>query len=73
MIDFSMGSSSSREDVYIELYKNNIQWGEIVYIKESDSVNINIFSTNLVELNFECDEFINVINKAKNKLLDFYK
>lgn len=68
MLEYSVGSSSSREDLYAELSFNSVQWGEILLSEDKKSVNIIIYPDSEI-LEFNYHEFLSLIEKAKNHLL----
>lgn len=57
-----------RDDLYAELSFNKLQWGEISLSGDKKSVNIIIYPNNNV-MEFGCDDFLELIEKAKNHLL----
>lgn len=67
MLEYSVGSSMDRDDLYAELSFNKDQWGEISLSGDKKSVNIIIYPNNVME--FGCDDFLELIEKAKNHLL----
>ncbi|WP_431225578.1 hypothetical protein ACQ86O_13280 [Serratia sp. L9] len=69
MLEYSVGSSVDREDLYAELSFNRVQWGEICLSEDRKSVNIIIYpdSDSILEFNYE--DFLQVIEKAKKHLL----
>ncbi|MBS9443681.1 hypothetical protein EAE89_18960 [Photorhabdus heterorhabditis] len=68
MLEYSVGSSAGRDDLYAELSFNRVQWGEISLSEDKKSVNIIIYPDNNI-LEFRCDEFLHIIEKAKAHLL----
>ncbi|WP_455812463.1 hypothetical protein [Pseudomonas graminis] len=69
MLEYSVGSSMDRDDLYAELSFNHVQWGEISLSEDRKSVNIIIYPNNNDVLEFNYDEFLHLIEKAKNHLL----
>ncbi|MFK8260405.1 hypothetical protein ACFL9S_21795 [Erwinia sp. AnSW2-5] len=69
MLEYSVGSSMDRDDLYAELSFNSIQWGEISLSEDKKSVNIIIYPNNNDVLEFNYDEFLHLVEKAKNHLL----
>ncbi len=69
MLEYSVGSSVGREDLYAELSFNRVQWGEISLSEDRKSVNIIIYPDESNILEFQCDEFLQLIEKAKSHLL----
>lgn len=69
MLEYSVGSSVVREDLYAELSFNRVQWGEISLSEDRKSVNIIIYPDESNILEFQCDEFLQLIEKAKSHLL----
>ena len=69
MLEYSVGSSVDREDLYAELSFNRVQWGEISLSEDRKSVNIIIYPDESNILEFQCDEFLQLIEKAKSHLL----
>ena len=69
MLEDSVGSSVDREDLYAELSFNRVQWGEISLSEDRKSVNIIIYPDESNILEFQCDEFLQLIEKAKSHLL----
>ncbi|AVT58663.1 hypothetical protein [Pectobacterium versatile] len=70
MLEYSVGSSFEREDLYAELSFNRVQWGEISLSEDKKSVNIIIYPDENSFLEFKYDEFLDVIKKAKAHLLN---
>ncbi|MDY4385847.1 hypothetical protein [Pectobacterium aroidearum] len=70
MLEYSVGSSFEREDLYAELSFNRVQWGEISLSEDKKSVNIIIYPDENSVLEFKYDEFLDVIEKAKGHLLN---
>ncbi len=68
MLEYSVGSSVGRDDLYAELSFNRVQWGEISLSEDKKSVNIIIYPDNNI-LEFRCDEFLYIVEKAKAHLL----
>lgn len=69
MLEYSVGSSVDREDLYAELSFNRVQWGEISLSEDRKSVNIIIYPNDNDVLEFKYDEFLQLVEKAKNHLL----
>ncbi|CAI0974108.1 hypothetical protein [Serratia liquefaciens] len=69
MLEYSVGSSVDREDLYAELSFNRVQWGEISLSEDRKSVNIIIYPNDNDVLEFKYDEFLHLVEKAKNHLL----
>ncbi|CAI2021256.1 Uncharacterised protein [Serratia fonticola] len=69
MLEYSIGSSMDRHDLYAELSFNRVQWGEISLSQDGKSVSIIIYPNDDDILKFNCDEFLHLIYKAKNHLL----
>ena len=70
MLEYSIGSSMNRDDLYAELSFNRSQWGEITLSEDKNSLNIIIYPDSAVELNFNYDEFLVLIETAKRRLLE---
>ncbi|UBX49357.1 hypothetical protein LDO51_00575 [Providencia alcalifaciens] len=68
MLEYSVGSSLNRDDLYAELSLNNIQWGEISLSEDKKEVNIIIYPDSKI-LKFKYNEFLSLIEKAKDHLL----
>lgn len=68
MLEYSVGSSLNRDDLYAELSFNNIQWGEISLSEDKKEVNIIIYPDSEI-LEFKYNEFLSLIEKAKDHLL----
>ncbi|EPL9571478.1 hypothetical protein MMK73_003584 [Providencia rettgeri] len=68
MLEYSVGSSLSRDDLYAELSFNNVQWGEISLSEDKREVKIIIYSDSDI-LEFNYNEFLLLIEKAKDHLL----
>lgn len=68
MLEYSVGSSLNRDDLYAELSFNNIQWGEISLSGDKKEVNIIIYPDSEI-LEFKYNEFLSLIEKAKDHLL----
>lgn len=58
-----------RDVLYAELSVNSIQCGEISLSEDKKSVNIIIYPNNNDVLEFNYDEFLHLVEKAKNHLL----
>ncbi|WP_336756987.1 hypothetical protein [Pantoea sp. USHLN298] len=69
MLEYSVGSSMGRDDLYAELSFNKVQWGEISLSEDKKSVSIIIYPNDNNIMEFRYDEFIALIEKAKNHLL----
>lgn len=69
MLEYSVGSSVDREDLYAELSFNRVQWGEISLSEDRKSVNIIIYPDADSVLEFNYEDFLQVIEKAKKHLL----
>ncbi|MDB9569391.1 hypothetical protein OW293_022705 [Providencia rettgeri] len=68
MLEYSVGSSLSRDDLYAELSFNDVQWGEISLSEDKKEVKIIIYSdSDFLEFNYS--EFLLLIEKAKDHLL----
>ncbi|EPL6456274.1 hypothetical protein [Providencia rettgeri] len=68
MLEYSVGSSLSRDDLYAELSFNNVQWGEISLSEDKREVKIIIYpDSDILEFNY--NEFLLLIEKAKDHLL----
>jgi hypothetical protein len=65
MLEYSVGSSVDREDLYAELSFNRVQWGEISLSEDRKSVNIIIYPNDNDVLEFKYDEFLHLVEKAK--------
>lgn len=70
MLEYSVGGSFEREDLYAELSFNRVQWGEVSLSEDKKSVNIIIYPNENSVLDFKYDEFLDVIEKAKTHLLN---
>lgn len=70
MLEYRVGSSIERDDLYAELSFNRVQWGEISLSDDKKSVNISIYPHDSNILYFNYDEFLQVIEKAKSHLLN---
>ncbi len=68
MLEYSVGSSSSREYLYAKLSFNSVQWGEISLSEDKKSVNIIIYPDSEI-LEFNYNEFLSLIEQAKAHLL----
>lgn len=69
MLEYSVGSSMDRDDLYAELSFDSIQWGEISLSEDRKSVNIIIYPNENNIIKFQYDEFLRLVEKAKNHLL----
>lgn len=69
MLEYSVGSSMDRDDLYAELSFNRVQWGEICLSEGKENVKIIIYPDENNVLEFDCDEFLSLMEKAKNHLL----
>lgn len=70
MLEYSVGSSFEREDLYAELSFNRVQWGGISLSEDKKSVSITIYPDENRVLEFKYDDFLDVIEKAKVHLLN---
>ncbi|ASN85820.1 MULTISPECIES: hypothetical protein [Pectobacterium] len=70
MLEYSVGSSFERENLYAELSFNRVQWGEVSLSEDKKSVSIIIYPNENSVLEFKYDEFLDVIEKAKTHLLN---
>lgn len=68
MLEYSIGSSMDRDDLYAELSFNRVQWGELSLTKDKKSVNIIIYPDSSI-LEFNYDDFLNLIEKAREQLV----
>lgn len=73
MLEYSIGSSMGRDDLYAELSLNRVQWGEISLSEDGKSVNIIIYPDQYNHLEFQYDEFFQLIEKAKKHLISLEK
>lgn len=69
MLEYSIGSSMDRDDLYAELSFNRVQWGEISLSEDKKSVSIIIYPNESNIMEFRYDDFLAFIEKAKNHLL----
>lgn len=69
MLEYSIGSSMNRDDLYAELSLNRVQWGEVSLSKDRKSVSITIYPNDNGVLKFNCDELLHLIERAKGHLL----
>ncbi|MEN3931784.1 hypothetical protein WJT86_12045 [Microvirga sp. W0021] len=69
MLEFSVGSSMNRDDLYVELSYDYSQWGEIAFSEDNGKLSIIIYLEKDKKLKFEYDEFITFLEKAKKRLL----
>ncbi|CAI1078513.1 hypothetical protein [Serratia proteamaculans] len=69
MLEYSVGSSVDRDDLYAELSFNRVQWGELSLSKDRKSINIIIYPDAENTLEFKYEDFLQVIEKAKQHLL----
>lgn len=69
MLEYSVGSSADRDDLYAELSFNRVQWGEISLSEDRKSVDIIIYPDGNNILEFKYDDFLHIIEKAKTHLL----
>ena len=69
MLEYSVGSSMDRDDLYAELSFNRVQWGEISLSEDKRSLNIIIYPNDYSVLEFKYDDFLLLLDKAKNHLL----
>jgi hypothetical protein len=70
MLEYSVGSSMDRDDLYAELSFNRVQWGEITLSEDKKTVNIIIYPNDNNIMEFRYDDFLSLIEKAKNHLLE---
>ncbi|WP_426608076.1 hypothetical protein [Pantoea anthophila] len=70
MLEYSVGSSMDRDELYAELSFNRVQWGEISLSSDKKSVNIIIYPDSNNVMEFRYDDFLTLIEKAKNHLLE---
>lgn len=70
MLEYSIGSSMERNDLYAELSFNRVQWGEIVLSGDKQTVSIIIYPDAEIDLSFDYNEFLALIEKAKRRLLE---
>lgn len=70
MLEYSIGSSMNRDDLYAELSSGEVQWGEIVLSEDRTSVNIIIYPDYEETLNFNYKDFLTIIETAKRRLLE---
>lgn len=67
---YSIGSNDQREDLYAEIYWNNVQWAELFLSVPDKNVQIKLYESLTQDpYTFDLNDFIDVINEAKNKLL----
>lgn len=69
MLEYSVGSSMDRDDLYAELSFNRVQWGEISLSEDKRYLNIIIYPNDNIFLEFKYDDFLLLLDKAKNHLL----
>lgn len=69
MLEYSVGSSMERDDLHAELSFNSVQWGEISLSDDRKSVTIIIYPNNNDVIKFNYDDFLHLVEKAKNHLL----
>lgn len=69
MLEYSVGSSMVREDLYAELSFNRVQFAEISLSENRKSVNIIFYPDPENILSFDYEDFLNLIEKAKAHLL----
>lgn len=69
MLEYSVGSSMERDDLYAELSFNRVQWGEISLSEDKRYLNIIIYQNDNSVLEFKYDDFLLLLDKAKNHLL----
>ncbi|WP_187498578.1 hypothetical protein [Erwinia aphidicola] len=69
MLEYSVGSSTDRDDLYVELSFNRVQWGEICLSEDRNSLSVLIYPNNDDIFEFNYDEFIHLIDRAKKHLL----
>ena len=70
MLEYSVGSSMDRDDLYAELSFNRVQWGEITLSEDKKTINIIIYPNDNNIMEFRYDDFLSLIEKAKNHLLE---
>lgn len=70
MLEYSVGSSMDRDDLYAELSFNRVQWGEIALSEDRKTVNIIIYPDDNNVMEFKYDEFLSLIERAKKHLLE---
>ncbi|HEM8291736.1 hypothetical protein [Providencia sp.] len=68
MLEYSVGSSLSRDDLYAELSFNDVQWGGISLSEDKKEVKIIIYPDSDF-LKFNYSESLLLIEKAKDHLL----
>lgn len=69
MLEYSVGSSLDRDDLYAELLFNRVQWGEISLAEDKKSLNMIIYPNGNSIFEFKYDEFLLLLDKAKKHLL----
>lgn len=70
MLEYSIGNSMDRDDLYAELSFNKVQWGEITLSEDKKTLNITIYPDDNNIMQFKHEEFLSLIEKAKNHLLE---
>lgn len=69
MLEYSVGSSMDREDLYAELSFDRVQFAEISLSENKKSVNIVFYPDPENILSFDYEDFLHLIEKAKDRLL----
>lgn len=69
MLEYSVGSSMDREDLYAELSFDRVQFAEIRLSENKKSVNIVFYPDPENILSFDYEDFLHLIEKAKDRLL----
>ncbi|MDO5404077.1 hypothetical protein [Proteus faecis] len=69
MLEYSVGSSMNRDDLYAELSFNRVQFAEICLSEDRKSINIIIYPDPENIFTFDYNEFLQLIEKAKERLL----
>ncbi|RCX02825.1 MULTISPECIES: hypothetical protein [Kosakonia] len=69
MLEYSVGSSLDRDDLYAELLFNRVQWGEISLAEDKKSLNMIIYPNSNSIFEFKYDELLLLLEKAKKHLL----
>lgn len=73
MLEYSVGSSMDREDLYAELSYNRVQFAEICLSEDRKSVNILFYPDPENTYTFNYNEFLQLIENAKKHLLELEK
>ncbi len=68
MLDYSIGSPLEREDLYVELYKDNAHWGNISITEDLKGMELLIHANTGIDLSFDYYEFIAVVTTAGQHL-----